>query len=173
MQILPRWFHDASTLMPILLHFYHALTPIRFGHVPAMLVLNMFKLSMAASWSFTIFAILLRPYNVHEDPLPICHDDTTIAHDSVQILELGRSGALCDRGLINHHGDGSRRLNWREIILRECKHKNVSTLDYFLEIKQLSLFIRWPSFISGTNFILRWVEHEKSFMTSGQCGKLL
>ena len=83
MKILPRCFHDASTLMPILLRSYHAFTPIHFSHAPATLVLNMFKISVAGSWSFTIFAILLRPYHVHEDPLPMGHDDTTIGHDSV------------------------------------------------------------------------------------------
>ena len=44
--------------------------------------------------------------------------------------------------LRNYHGDGSQQLNQWAIILRECKHKNVSTFDHILEIKQLSLFIR-------------------------------
>ena len=39
------------------------------------------------------------------------------------------------------------KLNGREIILRECKHKNVSAFDHILEIKQLSLFIRRPRII--------------------------
>ena len=83
MKILPRSFHDASTLMPILLRSYNAFTPIHFSHAPATLVLNMFKISVAGSWSFTFFAIIPRSYHAHEDPPPMGHDHTTIGHDSV------------------------------------------------------------------------------------------